>query len=204
MKKETSVFCFLLDCVLSHRKVSMAGPNHVDALQTPIFSHSSCRLDAAENLLARLWETITTSLTWCYSLFLFFTKGAAVGHCHLEDIRLTGGLMSSLSLTSCRTQAPAMVAELSPGWDPVWPVLPNLSNPSNTALKWHTTVSGIGRLGGFVLKCRESECFFSKSHPRKIIQNFLSNLPKGNINNIYMSFRNSHVICNFYKRSNHF
>lgn len=55
----------------------MAESNHVDALQTPIFSHPralSCKLDAAEKLLARLWETITMSLAWCYSLFLFFPR----------------------------------------------------------------------------------------------------------------------------------
>lgn len=89
--------------------------------------------------------------------FPFLPKGAAAGlNCNLEDIRLTGGLLSPLSLTSCRTPAPAMAAELSPGWDPVWPVLPNLSNPSNPALKWHTTVPGMARLGGFELKCGDS------------------------------------------------
>lgn len=148
MKKETSVFCFLLNCVLSHRKVSMTGSNHVDAIQTPIFSHPrtlSCRLDAAENLLARLWETITTSLPWCYSLFLLFPKGAVAGHCHLEDIKLTGDLMSSL-------RPPAEHKHTQHGSRAVTWFRPSVASPiklvkSQVTQPWNGTPQSLGQQG---------------------------------------------------------
>lgn len=78
----------------------MTGSNHVDALQTPVFSHSELQIGCCRKPAGKTLGNHYFIFSMVLFSFPFLPKGAAAGlNCNLEDIRLTGGLMSSLSLS---------------------------------------------------------------------------------------------------------